>query len=139
MITIFNNLSINKLNLNVHKEEILRPSFKGIEIDSKKSHIPDSYGRVLVTQKSISKREPTKLELIEEELSRTSNSDDISLESATKELSSLNLSNKKITDIILACTFENDNPEIKINKKILERGSIWIILHSKIYKKNNLY
>ncbi len=119
MITILNNLSINKLNLNVHKEGISRPSFKGTEIDSKKTHIPESYGRVLVTQKYISKREPTKLELLEEELSRTSNSDDISLESATKELSSLNLSNKKITDIILACTFENDNPEIKINKKAL--------------------
>lgn len=118
MLTIQNNLLITRPNFKGQKI-YSTPNFKGVEQENSANNIPDSYGRALVNRKTVTKREPTKLELLEEELSKTTNSDDISLKDATKELSSLNLSNKRATDIILACTFENDNPEIKINKKAL--------------------
>ena len=71
-----------------------------------------SYGKVLVTTKSA-------VDDIDTKLLNTSDTDTISLLDAVEEFKDINTTDKKKTDYILCCTFENDKPEVIINKKAL--------------------
>lgn len=119
MISIKHNLFINQPNFTGKKTDRTDANIMDYSEYSEKSNIPDSYGKALIKQKEVKKQEISDYDHVQMELSKTSNYDDISLKDAVNELNTMNLSTKRATDIILACTFENDSPEIKINKKAL--------------------
>ena len=117
MIAIKNNLLIQQPHFTGKRTDKIDANIMDYH-ERQTSNIPDSYGKALIKQHEENK-ELSELERLEKTLCETSNSDKISLKDAVNELDSLNLSSKRATDIILACTFENDNPEITINKKAL--------------------
>lgn len=117
MISIKNNLLIQQPHFTGERTDKIDANVMDYH-ERQTSTIPDSYGKALI-KKHEENKELRELERFEKTLSETSNSDKISLKDAVNELNSLNLSSKRATDIILACTFENDNPEITINKKAL--------------------
>ena len=117
MISIKNNLLIQQPHFTGERTNKIDANVMDYH-ERQTSTIPDSYGKALI-KKHEENKELRELERFEKTLSETSNSDKISLKDAVNELNSLNLSSKRATDIILACTFENDNPEITINKKAL--------------------
>ncbi len=117
MISIKNNLLIQQPHFTGKRTDKIDANIIDYH-ERQTSNIPDSYGKALI-KKHEENKELSELERLEKTLSETSNSDKISLKDAVNELGTLNLSNKRTADIILACTFENDNPEITINKKAL--------------------
>lgn len=113
MISIKN---INSLKLNFKGYEPQKESQRNDSSVSSNyvssSDAMTSYGKALVTSKS-------DIEDINTKLLNTANNDVISLADAVEEFKDVKTTDKKKTDYILCCTFENNKPEVVINKKAL--------------------
>lgn len=122
----YDSFIINMIKINKNNNLFYQPTFQGRNVQSANdfyaselsqnptySSAISSYGKVMVEKSSDPKDE------VDKKLLETSNDETISLEDAVKELKDINTTPKRKADYILCSTFENDKPEVIINKKAL--------------------
>ena len=114
------------IKINKSNNVFFQPTFQGRKVQSANdfngselsqnptySSAISSYGKAMVA------KSPDPKDEVDRKLLATSNDETISLEDAVQELKDINTTPKRKADYILCSTFENDKPEVVINKKAL--------------------
>lgn len=114
------------IKINKNNNAFYQPTFQGRKVQSANefycsdlsqnpaySSAISSYGKAMLEKSSDPK------DVVDRKLLETSNDETISLEDAVQELKDINTTPKKKADYILCSTFENDKPDVIINKKAL--------------------
>ena len=134
MISIKN---INSLQLNFKGYQEKKEPSKGYSYDSdyvSSSEAMTSYGKALVTSKS----DTEDFNSISERIYNTKDDEIISLKDAVDEFKCVNTTDKKKTDYILSCTFENEKSDVVINKKALLLTKQALLFNAKIPKMEDV-